>query len=116
MDSSQSSVALFGSALLHLAPGLLFWPVVGFQHGFVDYYLVVGALFFVLLGIWAQWMPLLPSAIGLASYLPFGVMLVAAKPSPFQLGIVIGTFALLATAVVTSFIPPKKNSPETPQA
>lgn len=65
---STSASALFGAAILHLVPGLLFWPVAGISWDVNDIVRIGGATFLVVMAIWARRSPLLPVVISTVLY------------------------------------------------
>jgi hypothetical protein len=65
------SKALVGAAVLFVLPGLLFWPVRGLKFDLNDWVRIGGVSFFILMAIWARWMPLPASIISLVVYLLF---------------------------------------------
>ncbi len=115
-DRPQTSPALIGAAILHLVPGLLFWPVTGFQGDRSDLVRVGGTAALLALGVLARWYPL-PAAntatvlyLGYLVYLAFTGMVI----SPLTIIVHVAILILLVLALVAALrSPAKRTSPET---
>lgn len=63
VDRYQTSKALLGAAVVHLIPGLLYWPVGGITFDIHDWVRIGGFAIFILMGIGARWFPLAAAVI-----------------------------------------------------
>lgn len=65
---NTSASALVGAAVLHLVPGLLYWPVAGISWDVNDIVRIAGTAFLLAMAVWARRSPLLPVAISAVLY------------------------------------------------
>ncbi len=66
-----ASKALFGAAVIHLLPGLLYWPVAGLKFELNDYVRLGGFLILTAMGVVARRAPLPSAAVSCSLYLAF---------------------------------------------
>lgn len=66
-----ASKALIWAAVIHLLPGLLYWPVGGIKFDLNDCVRIGGFLFLAAMGVWARRSPLPPAALCFSLYMVF---------------------------------------------
>ncbi len=102
----KTSSALFGAAIVHLVPGILYWVVAGLKYDLNDAVRIGGSLLFLILGeIWARWTPLPPAVIALFVYSAYAVFQIISGPRtlpPILYVVHVSIMALLLIAVVSA--------------